>query len=309
MRWISLIILFFVCNKTTAQNIISLDKSPVINDFKIGAGLSSINEDMKFMKVFDDSEMKLFRVKRQVNVYEMKGEIELTFYRDILVEITVFFQRSKPSDFNHLRQSLTELHGIPMEIKSKFTDTYLFDKIYSWSISSMGLRLCYNIKHKLTEIIFWDRQDSILKKQMEPDSSSNSISLDTLGNKSPKVDSAKILFLPRQYGNAGYVKGSAIEQKKEYEVIRQGNHPNEFSLGHYVIVGTFKVKQNALSFSQVLLKEGYKAEYRFLTAKEFYYVFVFKSENNLEAAQAERDRLRNVNKYEFSDSWILTVEK
>jgi hypothetical protein len=99
----------------------------------------------------------------------------------------------------------------------------------------------------------------------------------------------------------------ALPRHKD-QTVKRGNHPDEFPPGHYVIVGAFRNKRNAAAHNELLRSEGYPSNYAFLTQKRLYYVYVFKSDSDLEAARAERNRVRLLLKYEFPDAWVLTVE-
>jgi hypothetical protein len=76
-----------------------------------------------------------------------------------------------------------------------------------------------------------------------------------------------------------------------------------------VIVGVFKEKRNARTHSNLLKREGYASDLKFLSAKGFYYVYVFTSASDLDAVKAERDRLRAIQKHQFPNAWVLTVVK
>ena len=89
-------------------------------------------------------------------------------------------------------------------------------------------------------------------------------------------------------------------------VVRRGGHLLELPEGHYVINGAFTRLENAQNFSDELFQKGYKASFGFVTEKNLYYVFLFKTDNT-QSARAERDRLRQNNL--FPNAWYLVVEK
>lgn len=95
----------------------------------------------------------------------------------------------------------------------------------------------------------------------------------------------------------------------DHETYRRGNHPDELLLGHFVIVGAFSFKDNAEAYVRLLGREGYRCDFGFLTEKLLYYVYTFRSAGDMEAARAERDRLRAINKFQFPESWVLSVER
>ncbi len=99
----------------------------------------------------------------------------------------------------------------------------------------------------------------------------------------------------------------ALPPQKD-QTVKRGNHPDDFPPGHYVIVGAFRNKQNAAAHNEVLRSEGYPGNYAFLSQKLLYYVYIFKSDSDLEAARAERNRVRSLQTHQFPDAWVLTVE-
>ena len=99
----------------------------------------------------------------------------------------------------------------------------------------------------------------------------------------------------------------ALPPQKD-QTVKRGNHPDDFPPGHYVIVGAFRNKQNAAAHNEVLRSEGYPSNYAFLSQKLLYYVYIFKSDGDLEAARAERNRVRSLQTHQFPDAWVLTVE-
>jgi hypothetical protein len=118
----------------------------------------------------------------------------------------------------------------------------------------------------------------------------------------PKQDSAQLLPAAPPI-----VKPIAIPPPKD-QSFKRGDHPDEFPSGHYVIVGAFRNKQNAAVHNEVLRREGYQSNYAFLSPKLLYYVYIFRSDTDLEAARAERNRIRAIQKHEFPQAWVLTVE-
>ena len=89
--------------------------------------------------------------------------------------------------------------------------------------------------------------------------------------------------------------------------VKHGEHKDELKIGHYVVVGAFLGKANALEYSLKLKRRGYNNEFGFLTEKDFYYVTVYKSIGDLESARKVRDQFRQKNEFLFPDSWLLTV--
>lgn len=93
-----------------------------------------------------------------------------------------------------------------------------------------------------------------------------------------------------------------------HEIVKKGQHPDELENGNYVVVGAFKSKLNAARYSNMLRDRGHKNSFGFVSEKKIYYVFVFTS-GNLEETREIRDQYRNLTDFQFSDSWVLTVEE
>jgi len=67
------------------------------------------------------------------------------------------------------------------------------------------------------------------------------------------------------------------------------------------------MKVNAQQYSKMLKREGFENSFGFVTEKNIYYVFVYKSPA-LEETRKERDRFREMSNFQFPQSWVLTVE-
>ena len=92
-----------------------------------------------------------------------------------------------------------------------------------------------------------------------------------------------------------------------HEIVRKGRHSDELEAGNYVIVGSFKSRENAERYSDMLGDRGYENGFGFASEKDVYYVFVFRSAD-LEVTRGTRDRYRRIRDFQFPDSWVLTVE-
>jgi hypothetical protein len=98
-----------------------------------------------------------------------------------------------------------------------------------------------------------------------------------------------------------------VVSEPKHEIVRKGNHRDELSVSNYVIVGAFRMKVNAQQYSKMLKREGFENSFGFVTEKNIYYVFVYKSPA-LEETRKERDRFREMSNFQFPQSWVLTVE-
>jgi cell division protein FtsN len=99
-----------------------------------------------------------------------------------------------------------------------------------------------------------------------------------------------------------------VRAVRNHEVVKKGTHPDELEEAHYVIVGTFRQKGNAQQYSNRLRDAGHNSAYGFITVKQVYYVYVYKSAS-LETARLSRDQFRKLSDFQFSQSWVLSVEK
>jgi type IX secretion system PorP/SprF family membrane protein len=91
---------------------------------------------------------------------------------------------------------------------------------------------------------------------------------------------------------------------ERHEFVKRGGHQDEMDTGDFVVVGTFRSKENAQHFSEGLVKLGFTADYGHLTEKEMWYVYVAQT-NDINTARAERDKYRKMKI--FRDAWLLTV--
>ena len=74
-----------------------------------------------------------------------------------------------------------------------------------------------------------------------------------------------------------------------HEFTKRGDHEHELDVSDYVIVGVFKSVDNAKHFSNGLVNLNFNTEYGYLTAKDLWYVYIFKT-TDIEMARAERER-------------------
>ena len=94
---------------------------------------------------------------------------------------------------------------------------------------------------------------------------------------------------------------------KEEERIKEHHrvHPLELKKGNYVVVGSFNVFDNAVRFTRSLYERGLRADYRYSSKTNRYYVFVYQSKDT-DDARSERDRTRQL--VGITDAWVLIVE-
>ena len=89
-------------------------------------------------------------------------------------------------------------------------------------------------------------------------------------------------------------------------VVKQGNHQDELGTGHYIVVGAFLERANALNYSRKLKASGYDNQFGFLTEKDYYYVTVYKN-GDINKARQVRNEFRKKDEFLFPDTWLLSV--
>ena len=91
-------------------------------------------------------------------------------------------------------------------------------------------------------------------------------------------------------------------------IVKKGAHPDELQKANYVVVGAFKSSSNARRYSNMLRDRGHENSFGFVSEKNLFYVFVFRS-GNLEETREVRNQYRSRSDFQFSESWVLTVEE
>ncbi len=88
-------------------------------------------------------------------------------------------------------------------------------------------------------------------------------------------------------------------------IVKRGNHLLELPSGNFVIAGAFEVFDHAETYSDQLFEKGFHDTIvGYLSARGYYYVVVFQS-NNIGRARARRDEMRQLP--ELSKAWVLQV--
>ena len=78
--------------------------------------------------------------------------------------------------------------------------------------------------------------------------------------------------------------------------------------GHYVVVGIFNSGQNALTYLGTLKRAGYPANVAYDPSKNRYVVHMEQPSDDIDHARKMRDKYRQMSRYSFRDTWILTIE-
>lgn len=77
--------------------------------------------------------------------------------------------------------------------------------------------------------------------------------------------------------------------------------------GHYVIVGTFENKANAMNYANQCQNLGYSVDTNYHRSKKYYYITIGFFDD-LQAAKDLRDEMRALNALTFDKTWVLTIE-
>jgi len=167
MKCRCLVIGVFIGFHVSAQSPVELDKENGFKEYTIGTKLSSLEKKLKPLD--EGVQTKLFKAKEKAIINGIKGgEIELAFYKDRLVEITIVFQRKTIDEYDSLKQSLERLYGTPKDKSySKKKPSYLttYDKILEWEGFVIGLQYNYDVSHRVIEIIYWGVKEKTQKSK------------------------------------------------------------------------------------------------------------------------------------------------
>lgn len=77
--------------------------------------------------------------------------------------------------------------------------------------------------------------------------------------------------------------------------------------GHYVVVGAFEHETNAKNYHRTLKRSGYPAHVAFHPGRGYFIVHM-DNVDTLEDARSLRDKYRQMSRYSFRDTWILSIE-
>jgi hypothetical protein len=73
------------------------------------------------------------------------------------------------------------------------------------------------------------------------------------------------------------------------------------------VVGAFEHIQNARNYAKTLKKSGYPARISFHPGKGYFIVHMDQVDS-IERARELRDKYRQMSRYSFRDTWILSIE-
>src|SRR5258706_16442652 len=135
MKWIYFFVSVLVGIDVLGQSNTHLDEKNGFRQFTINKELSAVKDSLEFLKVFGNEQAKLFKVKDPVTVNGLGGVIELVFYKDKLVEITIFFEKTTVENCEEMKRALIQQFGDPEDqSKSKNKPAHLSKKdlVFSW---------------------------------------------------------------------------------------------------------------------------------------------------------------------------------
>lgn len=108
----------------------------------------------------------------------------------------------------------------------------------------------------------------------------------------------------KQSEQAPAIPADAGNPKKEEVRSLSGNG---LAPGHYVVVGAFRSVVNAKSYARTLKRAGYPADIAYHPEKH-YYVVHMNNAPTLDEARQLRNKYRQMSRYTFRDTWILSIE-
>ncbi|AYB33593.1 PorP/SprF family type IX secretion system membrane protein [Chryseolinea soli] len=77
--------------------------------------------------------------------------------------------------------------------------------------------------------------------------------------------------------------------------------------GHYVVVGAFRSVENAKRYARNLKRSDYPADVAYHPGRQYYIVHMNHAAT-IEEARQLRDKYRQMSRYSFRDTWILSIE-
>lgn len=102
---------------------------------------------------------------------------------------------------------------------------------------------------------------------------------------------------------AANIPNAATDQKEAVKSI----NGDRLQPGHYVVVGAFRSVENAKSYARTLRRANYPAEVAYQPEK-LYYIVHMNNAATIEEARQLRNKYRQMSRYTFRDTWILSIE-
>lgn len=99
------------------------------------------------------------------------------------------------------------------------------------------------------------------------------------------------------------VSSNVLSETKEVKSLSGNGLPP----GHYVVVGAFHSVVNAKTYARTLKRAGYPADIAYQPEKQYYIVHLSNAPT-VDEARVLRDKYRQMSRYTFRDTWILSIE-
>jgi type IX secretion system PorP/SprF family membrane protein len=99
------------------------------------------------------------------------------------------------------------------------------------------------------------------------------------------------------------VSPNVLSETKEVKSLSGNGLPP----GHYVVVGAFHSVVNAKTYARTLKRAGYPADIAYQPEKQYYIVHLSNAPT-VDEARVLRDKYRQMSRYTFRDTWILSIE-
>ena len=101
-----------------------------------------------------------------------------------------------------------------------------------------------------------------------------------------------------------FIPGATDEEKRGMVKSLSGNG---LPPGHYVVVGAFRSVENAKRYARNLKRADYPADVAYHPERQYYIVHM-NNAPTIEEARQLRDKYRQMSRYSFRDTWILSIE-
>lgn len=129
-----------------------------------------------------------------------------------------------------------------------------------------------------------------------------------------KKEQEKLNVKPEEKTEIAPVEQPIVEVSKPVEEVKPEEKPalveekkvDEIPSDYYVVLGSYRNQQNALSQVRLLREQGLMPQIHYLVSKQYYYVYLVKTDNKqkaLEELSKERERNR------FQGVWLYRVPK
>ncbi len=88
--------------------------------------------------------------------------------------------------------------------------------------------------------------------------------------------------------------------------VPEGSQPQDLKKGYYVVVGVFNSLEKAQKYSNGLFQAGYFTKNGYNSTAKYYFVYMYY--NDVDKSSAEWIKNNLIQRTQFKDSWVLTVQ-